>query len=323
MADDARGPSAALQARAVELVQLLASGHATPADVAAANAFRAESPAHDAAFVAASRLWRQFAPAASQLRDRGMAPALPRKTSPLARRAFIGGGLAAASLAAAALVRPPLQLWPSFAELAADYRTDVGEQRLLAIHDDVAMRMNARTSVRMRDTDGGSDRLELISGQASFATTAAERALTVLAGDGRATVKRGRFDLRCVDGEVRVTGIDGEVTVQRGGDTATIGAAGQVVYTSKTWGQTAAVDVGLVTAWEQGVLIFRMTPLAEVVEEINRYRFGRVVVLDGDLARKTVSGRFRIDHIDDIFLRLDQALGVKSRILPGGIVLLT
>ena len=242
----------------------------------------------------------------------------------MARRAFIGGGLAAASLGAAAVMKPPLQLWPSFAELAADYRTDMGEQRLLALHEDVSMRMNARTSIRMRESEAGADRLEIVTGQASFATsTASQRPLMVLAADGVATSSRGRFDVRYFEGKVRVTCIEGETTVRRGSNMATIKAAEQIVYDEHKWQQIGAVDVGVVTAWEQGVLIFRMTPLSEVVEEINRYRSGRVVVFNSELARKTVSGRFRTEHIDEIFLRLDQALGVKSRILPGGVVLLT
>jgi transmembrane sensor len=314
----------ALHAQAVELVQLLVSANVTPADVAMAKTFRAKSPDHDAAFAAASRLWNQFGPAAGNLRDRGMAPVLSRTVSPMARRAFVGGGLAAASLAVAAMAKPPLQLWPSFAEFVSDYRTEVGELRLLALNDDISMRMNTRTSVRKREADAVVDRLEIISGQASFATSAAsQRAIAVFAADGVATSKNGRFDVRCFEGEVRVTCIEGETSVRRGTDAATIRSAEQVVYSEDKWQQIGAVDVGLVTAWEQGVLIFRMTPLSEVVKEINRYRSGRVVVLNSDLARKTVSGRFHTDHIGDIFLRLDQALGIKSRMLPGGVVLLS
>jgi transmembrane sensor len=81
-------------------------------------------------------------------------------------------------------------------------------------------------------------------------------------------------------------------------------------------------DLELVTAWQDGALIFRMTPLASVVEEVNRYRPGRVVLIDRRLAELPVSGRFRIDHIDEIIVRLGQSLGLTSRSLPGGIVLL-
>lgn len=317
--------AAELRARSVELVQRLASKAATPSDIAAANAFRATSPAHEAAFSKASRLWLQFGPAAENLRRRGVVgDGLAKSPRAVSRRLIIGGGLAAASVGAVAVVSPPFHMWPTLAELAADHRTETGEQRLLALADDVSVRMNARTSIRSRDTETDTNRFEIVSGQASFATWKdMERPLVLLAGDGSASVRRGRVDIRCFDGQVRITCVEGQVTVRRGDEVATIGSAEQIAYNATDWRKVEAVDIGLVTAWEQGVLIFRTTPLSEVVEEINRFRSGRVVVLNGDLARKTVSGRFRIDNIEDIFLRLDQALGIKSLVLPGGVVLLT
>lgn len=326
MGDDA--VKSGLRREAVDWVQRLASGHATIADAEALKRWRALSPAHAVAFLDASRLWKTFRPAARNLRRRGeICPELaprPAVQRPLHRRAVLGGGLAAASVALAyGVAHPPLDLWPSFAELTADYRTGTGEQRQLALPGDVSVRMNTQTSVALRPSEGNANQLELISGEASFkATPHQERPLIVVVADGKLTTSHAHFDVRRTGPAVCVTCLDGEVTVALQADAATLNAGQQIRYDSRGLGRIVSVDVELFTAWQQGVLIFRMTPLPEVVEEINRYRSGKVILVTSALAHKAVSGRFRIDHMDEILARLHQSLGIKSRSLPGGIVLL-
>lgn len=312
---------------AVAWVQRLDAGRVTHSDLEALKRWRAQSPAHEAAFVDARRLWRTFTPAARNMRARGDVPRelVPPKPghSALSRRALIGSGLAAASVAVAyAAVHPPLDLWPSLAALRADYRTATGEQRNVALAGDMSLQLNTRTSVALHPPDGRLDRLELIAGEASFLCGPRQaRGLIVRAADGTMTTDQARFDVRRNDQSVRVICIEGEVSVTLGAQAAMLGPGQQVSY-ERDIGRTVPADIELVTAWQQGVLIFRMTPLAEVVEEINRYRSGRVILADRTLADMAVSGRFPIGRMDEILMRLNQAFGVTSRALPGGIVLL-
>jgi transmembrane sensor len=316
-----------LRGEAVGWVQHLDSGRVTPADVQALKRWRSRSPDHEAAFADALRLWKEFAPAARGLRERGqLSPGLaarPLFHSALSRRAAIGGALATVSAVAAyAMISPPLDLWPSVSELAADYRTVTGEQRQLELPSDVSMHLNSQTSVALRGDDGA--RVELISGEASFVSKSQqERRLIVLAADGIMTTSQAHFDVRRAGRSVCVTCIGGNVNVTLESQATLLGSGQQVRYDDRGLGPVVSIDIELVTAWQQGVLIFRSTPLAEVVEEINRYRSGRVILMDRELARKSISGRFRIDHMDDILVRLNQAFGITSRALPGGIVLLS
>ncbi len=318
-----------LRAEAVDWVQLLDSGCATAADVEALKAWRSRSAAHEASFAEARQLWRSFAAAASRMSERGELAPLPlrRVKSPpvLSRRAALGGGIAAAASVAGlyAVTMPPLGLWPSLAELAADYRTTTGEQRRLALAGDVTMHLNTQTSIALQPPDGHVDRVELVAGEAAFSAGEHRgRSLMVLAAEGAVTATSGHFDVRRIGASVCVTCVDGDVQVASGAKTAALGPAQQVSYDEQGLGRVASADLELVTAWQEGVLIFRMMPLADVVEEINRYRAGRVVLINRRLSRLPVSGRFRIDHIEEIIARLDQAFGVASRSLPGGIVLL-
>lgn len=320
-----------LRREAVAWVQRLISGEATRTDLADFERWRGQSPVHAAAFDDANRLWKAFGPAGENLRRRGAAP--PRlaahQTRPLvSRRTALGGlgGLVAASAAAVAVIDPPLALWPSLAEMRADYRTATGEQRNLVLGSEVAVQMNTQTSIALRPAGGALEQVELIAGEASF-TAARSQAklavLAVLAADGRSVAAVARFDVRRTGSEVCVSCLDGEVRVEQGAQSATVGSGQQIRYGSTGLGQIMPVDPDLVSAWRRGILIFRSTPLVDVVEEVNRYRPGRILVLNAALGRNAVSGRFPIDRLDDIVSSVAQAFGAKVRSLPGGIVILS
>lgn len=317
-----------LQREAAAWVRRLTSGKATAADADAVKRWCEQSAAHAEAYADAAHFWKAAGPAARGLRSRGdiSAGLAPRSSRPAManRRAFLGGGLAAACAAAYAAINPPLGLWPSFTELAADYRTAKGEQRQLALESKVSVNLNTQTSIALRASSGKADRIELVSGEASFATAPqAQRVLEVVAADGRTFANAARFDIRREGAEVCVSCLEGGARVEWQAEAAMLKAGQQVRYNGNGIGPVLAFDKETVAAWKQGVLIFRLTPLSEVVEEINRYRPGRVMVLDAALAQKPVSGRFHIKHMDEILLRLQQAFGVESQALPGGVVLLS
>ena len=60
-----------------------------------------------------------------------------------------------------------------------------------------------------------------------------------------------------------------------------------------------------------------------LVEEINRYRPGKIVLMNGDLGHRMISGTFHLDHLDDFIGQARGLFGASVRSLPGGIVLLT
>src|SRR5262249_8300723 len=147
----------------------------------------------------------------------------------IARRAVIGGALAA-SAAGALIARPPLGLWPSLSELRADYRTGAGGQRRIAATDGVAIQMNTRTSIAIR-TDDDSSVVELIAGEASFATPGGRsKPLSVIAADGRTMATSARFDVRLFGPSACVTCLADEVRIDHRGRTVVLGPRQQVTY---------------------------------------------------------------------------------------------
>src|SRR5262249_23172940 len=121
----------ALRDEARDWVVQLTTGAATQGDLQSLALWRARSPAHAEAFAEVCRLWQVLgAPLAEHAQLASASSAGSKSAQRIGRRLFLGGAAAsAATIAGAALVRPPLGLWPSAAEFAADYRTGVGEQR--------------------------------------------------------------------------------------------------------------------------------------------------------------------------------------------------
>jgi transmembrane sensor len=319
-----------IRGEAVAWIQKLISGQATPDDADALQRWRSQSAAHAAAFAEASRAWQDVGPAGSSLRQRGgeMARGLAywrRRT--MSRRVVLGGGLATAAAAAYGVIHPPLGLWPSLSELNADYRTATGEQRKVTFAGDVSIQMNTQTSIAVQPPDGERDRVELVAGEASF-TTALQprRTLAVLAANGKTIASGARFDVRHMrdaNRSVCVTCFDGDVRIEHPTDAMTLGPGQQVSYDASGAGGVTSIDPESASAWQRGIVVFRATPLAEVVDEINRYRPGRIVLINAALGSKTVSGRFRIDQMGEILTRLEQAFNARMRALPGGVVLLS
>ncbi|MEW6435583.1 MAG: FecR domain-containing protein [Pseudomonadota bacterium] len=322
MTDNRNNVTDPLTRDASRWVTQLVSGEATAADAEALAQWRQQSPAHEAAFAEAVQVWRKLKPGGYAFIERRGFPVWSGRRQQMTRRAVLAGGaLAAASAAVYATVDPPFGLWPSFDELKADYRTATGEQRRVNVAD-VAVQMNTQTSIAIPKDGSGTHRIRLIAGEASF-TVPSQSRLTVLAGPGRMLASGGRFDVRALDSKVCVTCLEGQIRVEVDSLSVPLNAGSQLTYDRTGIGQSAAIDTADTTAWQDGFIIFRGTPLSVAVAEINRYRPGRVILLNAALAATPLSGRFRIDRVEDIIGWIAEITGARSRSWPGGIVLLS
>jgi transmembrane sensor len=321
---ESAGELTPLEEEAHAWVRRLASGEVTRRDAQALKSWCDTSTAHAAAFSEASQFWQALGPAARALRD-DLAVTGDRRPErrPLriGRRAVLGGALAA-SAAALMIARPPLGLWPAFSELQADYRTGIGEQRRIAVNDDVAVQMNGRTSISI-GAGSDLDMINLIAGEASFATADRLRPFRVVAAAGSASAVNARFDMRVLGSTARVTCFADGVRVVHGGDAVTLAPRQRVSYDDHGLGPIVAIDPVAAAAWQDGLMIFDMTPLAEVIDELNRYRSGRIVLLNSDVAQAPVNGRFRIDRPQEALAQIERAFGLRQRLLPGGLALLS
>lgn len=313
---------------ALAWVVRLRSGRATKADLEDVQSWRSQSAQHEEAFRDAAHLWRRLHAAAANITEARYTDARLRSWRPgqwsPTRRAFLGGAVAA-SAAAYMLYDPPMELWPSLSELRADYRTGKGERREVAVAEGVRVTLNTQTSLAVLPPEKNIPRLQLVAGEAAVtAERGVSDPLTVQALDVRMIASRAKFNARCVDGIVSVTCLDGMLDVEAGRSLVQLRAGQQVTF-SEAQGLGAAViaDAEQAAAWQRGLLIVQNRTLTDVVNEVNRYRPGRIVIANAELGRRTVNGTFQIDRLDNFPSQVQQLFGANVRALPGGIVLLS
>jgi transmembrane sensor len=318
--------AAKLRREAVAWLSLLSSGTATTADAEALKRWCSEDSAHARAYAEAARAWDMLAPVArhAQIAERHGLRQPPPLHRGVGRRALLGGALAASAAGMAyAVVNPPLSLWPSLAELRADVRTGTGEQRRIEISNGVAVDLNTRSSLAWGGTlSEGGNHIELIAGEAVVAAGPAPvDTCVVTAGMGRVIAHDARVDIRHDAGRIRVVCLGGNVRVEHRAQAVMLPAGQRVVYDDLNISALGTVDPQIVTAWQRGRLVFQKELLARVVDEVNRYRPGRIILMDRDLGRHLIDASFSLDRLDNVITYIRQAFDARITVLPGGLVL--
>jgi len=244
---------------------------------------------------------------------------LGRRRRQLDRKRLFG-----AMAAAVALSLAPLALWvaqvrtvPPEAEAALPaYATSVGQRMILTLEDGSQVTLNTASRLRVAYTDT-ERRLYLDAGQAWFKVAHdADKPFNVIAGSQQVTAHGTQFDVRLKPDAVQVLLVEGKVSVapRHGGaraasamlspnDMLTVDASGVQVR--------RVADTGAVEGWREGVVVFDDTPLAEAVEEINRYATRPFVLTDGRAGRVRVSGVYRIGGEAVFAEALEEGLGVS------------
>lgn len=318
---DLRGELAPLTREALRWVVRITSGEATRADALALADWRAQGPAHEAAFREAAAFRRAVRAMDLPPLEAYAGRASADRRVGLSRRALIGGGGAiAASLAALMAVRPPLGLWPSLAELQADHRTLVGQPQTFAPTAGVLVDLNARSALSL--TDGGQG-FRLIDGEAFVGVRPARRGLfTVSAGAVRLSTRDGSLNVSTNATETCVTCLSGTLERGSGDPGGALRPGDQWVVDASGQSRLDRVDPRLAVSWRQGVLLFQNTPLVRAVDAINRYRSGKILIASDALARRPINGLFHTDQIADALDQIQQLLRVTVTRLPGEVVLL-
>lgn len=328
--EERTAPVDELQEQAWVWLRLLNSGDVKSWDVEGFQRWLQANPAHQAAFSAAKQQWDTFKPVAGAvLRRSADAAAFHERTLHgrlRSRRAFLGAAISAAAVAGIAVIHPPADLWPAPGEWGADYRTVTGEQREIALTEQIRVTLNTQTGIR-RQTDGDQTiGIDLLTGEAAIdlpVASAGSRPFVVVAGRGRSFADAGRFEVRYLDGKVCVTCIEGEVRVEHDLGIRRLTARERTLYDDRMLSAVASIDPRQASAWRKGELVFDNTRLADVIEEINRYRPGRIVLVNASLRDKPVSGSFYVSSLDHALTLLQRTFDLNGRSLPGGLFLLS
>lgn len=313
------GAAGELRAQARAWAAKFKAGKPTTQDLAELRDWCARSPAHGLAWSRAAHDSRTL-DEAMRVFVAVQAGRAPRPAGFLTRRRWMLGAAAGSALGAvvvAGMVRPPLGLWPSWEELGADYRTGTGEQRELTLAAQVQVMLNTQTSIAVQGEEG-LPRVTLIRGEAAIS---APTACEVVAGAGSLRLEQADVEIRrLADDRVRVRCQQGRAELRHPAGMVAIAAGQEVLYDDRRVGQPAPLRQPE-SSWRQGMVVFDGLPLRQVVQEINRYRPGRVVLLDDGLAERRFTARVRITDLEEALNLLEAAYHLRMRRM-GDVVLI-
>lgn len=283
-----------------------------------------QDPAHRQAYAQARALWHLSEAPASRLAAEQQA-SLQLYLDAIGRpaRQYPWRGLAVAAcllLALGSVAGWQPQFW--LQDLRADY-TSGAQVRQVTLADRSQLTLDAGTAVTV-DFDQGARRVRLLRGAAFFEVSHTGEPFLVDAQGGEVRVLGTQF-------EVREQGEGAQVTV-RSGRVAVTPAAGQVAreltanqrlgFAHGVAGELEAVDSDSRLAWRQGWLNYYQVPLGQVVEDIGRYYPGRILLLDGELAQRKVSGSFPVAQPLAALDSLGKVMGFSRQTLLGRLTVL-
>ncbi|MDN7880410.1 FecR domain-containing protein [Burkholderia aenigmatica] len=281
--------------RAVEWWVDRQAGQTGDAFDAALARWRAEDPAHDAAWRHIETMQRRFGGLAAGLDPQAARAALlpPRAgrrraaVKTLAVLLFAGGAAWMAEPARRAAI------WP------ADLRTAVGERRTVTLADHTVVVLDTDTALDVR-FDDTARRLRLLRGTIMVTSGHDERVparpLVVATAQGELRPLGTRFAVRQRDGATRIEVFAGAVHVQpddAAADARVIAAGEGADFTRDAIGVPAPLDA-YAPAWTGGMLVASRMRLADLVAELDRYRRGSLRC-EAAVADLRVSGTYPLD----------------------------
>jgi transmembrane sensor len=279
---------------------------ARPEDRRAFSEWIAADPGHAAAYERAQALWDRFdiiKPEYERL----------RKSGRIGRRDLLLGGLAVAILGPGAyvLTRPGI---------FADYTTDIGERSTVTLSDGSTVELGSYSSLSVDFTEQ-ERRLTLHRGQGFFTVAPdASRPFIVHAGAGATRALGTQFDVKLTDDAATITVVEHAVSVRLpAGDPVEIEAGWQVRYNTDGLEAAHRVDVETAQAWRKDRIVFEDAPLRTVLRELERYRRGRIVLMDASIGNIPVTAIFETRHADAALATIANTLPIRV-LNPDGIV---
>ena len=295
--------------QAVEWLVRLQAGDVTPEEEQAWRAWRAGDAENEQA-------WQHIE--ACMARMRGLPAALAHGT--LARKPAQANAARRQSLKLVALLAAGGGAWLAGGDeqarfWLADYRTGTGELRHVVLDDGTRIALNTASSIDVRYA-AGQRLVTLLKGEIMVTTArdAARRPFIVQTAQGRLQPVGTRFAVRVEEDRTQLGVFEGAVDIFPGQspDAARRLQAGR--HTSFTAAQTGAVQAlpAGADAWTAGMLVAHDMPLADFVQELARYRHGRLAC-DPAIAHLRVSGIYPLADTTQVLDMLARTLPVDVR----------
>ena len=180
----------------------------------------------------------------------------------------------------------------------ADYRTAAGEQRTVELPDRSIATLNTQSAIAL-SFDGTVRRIRLLKGEAFFEVKKdLDRPFIVESGEAAIRATGTSFIVRTESERDQVTVIEGTVEVgtkRESSSTATVSSGSQIRMERGRLGNSYAVNMPAASAWLRGRLVVNGTPFEQVLEELQRYHPGRIVLWNQHVKKIEVTGTYNLN----------------------------
>ncbi len=275
------------------------------ADPAALQAWRDASAEHERAWQLLQRMDGQLGAIPAALAIPALQAAQQRRRAAakiLAVLVAAGGGIV---LGQAGLQSGPWQA------LTASLRTAPGQRRHVTLADGGRMEINTDSAVDI-DYSAARRRIRLHHGEIMITTASDARPFLVDTPHGVIRALGTRFGVRCDDDGSTVSVYEHAVEVRcaaRPDAVRRLQAAQQLRF-SATGTQYVQAMPAHQDSWLRGMLVAADWPLQQLVQELARYRRGRLAC-HASVARRPVTGAYRLDDIDAVLESLCASHGLQ------------
>src|ERR1700733_1116244 len=192
------------------------------------------------------------------------------------------------------------------------------ETQIITLSDGTVVQLDVHSTMSASITNRARQ-IEVRTGRVLFTVRHdPTRPVTVRAGAGTIMDLGTRFQVDRRGERVTVALAEGAVRVTNQSD----GSAGlnavdlhpgqELTYSSDSplWA-TREVDVQMLMSWSRGRLVFRGTPLAQLIDEVNRYTERKIQLADSTLGELPVQGNFVTGDSEAVVAALEAVLPVE------------
>ncbi|MGC4097015.1 MAG: FecR family protein [Nitrospira sp.] len=272
--------------------------------------WHARSPVHQEQFRDAERFWDALDGLAGQVtRERHESThdhSIGRHTFSRIWQQPLWQSIAATFLVVATTVL----LWSTLTLRLSDYHTAPGEQKSVTLADGSTVFLNTESAFSVKLTEDRR-RLTLAQGEALFQVAHDTARPFEVMVDGWAVRAVGTiFNIDRHTDRITITVLEGAVRLQHHNDAWDIPVGYQISYDGDhIASEMEFVDTAKVVAWRNGEFSFTNMPLGAIVEELNRYRSGKIVIATTSLRDLRVSGSISLRDPD-------QSLTILQKVFP-------
>ncbi|VAW01858.1 hypothetical protein MNBD_ALPHA01-1305 [hydrothermal vent metagenome] len=273
----------------------------------------AESDDHARAFAGAEDCWD----ALDDIKDLPRVNAGPTlMTKNYFRRIMpVAAGIAATLLVALFLQK---DITPSLE--TTSYQTARAEHKTVRLDDGSQINLGARSIINVNYSDMRRH-ITLVRGEAVFNVVRDTlRPFVVKTGNGTVTAIGTKFNIHSNDQDVVVTVLEGIVEVNPYSENNTpdhaplprVSAGKAVTYQVNGYiSEVTDTNVEAAVSWEKGLLVRVDVPLANVIEDVNRYSAREIIIGDAALNNIRFTGTVLNDGIDNWLRGLSVAYPIK------------